>query len=124
MAKSPLTQMPGNVVAALATERARISAILESDAGKARPSLAVKLALHSTLDADTALNILTSSQPEKPYFESAMEREGGTGVNAGGAFAAAGSRGDPKAARLAEINGALAHYNQVKGYTVNVNHGG
>ena len=86
--------------------------------------MAVKLALHSSLDAQTALELLTSSQPEKPYFESAMEREGGTGVEAGGAFSAAANRGDPKAARLAELSGSMSHFNASKGYTVNANNGG
>lgn len=124
MAKSPQTQVPGIVAAALVADRARCRTILESDAGKARPSMAVKLALYSEMDATSALELLATASPEKPYFESAMDREGGTGVAAGGSFSAAASRGDPKAERLAEISGSMAHYNETKGYTVKVTNGG
>ena len=116
--------MPGNIVAAIAADRARISSILESDAGKARPSMAVKLALHTAMDAQTAMELLASSQPEKPYFAAAMEREGGSGVNASGVFSANASNNDPRSARLEELKGSMSHYNSTVGYTAKAQNGG
>lgn len=92
----------GDDNAAVASERLRISAILESAEGKRNPTMAQKLALYSPLDAETAKNILASAPAANPYL-AAMDREGPIGLNA----PVADFANDPKAARLKEIEQAV-----------------
>ena len=84
--------------AAIASERLRISSILESAEGKRNPAMAQKLALYSPLDAETAKDILASAPAANPYL-AAMEQQGPIGLNA----PVADFSNDPRAARLKEI---------------------
>ncbi|MGY3618417.1 hypothetical protein [Bradyrhizobium sp. USDA 10063] len=88
----------GDTNAAIASERLRISAILESAEGKRNPAMAQKLALYSTLDVDTAKSILAEAPAANPYLQ-AMDREGPVGLSA----ATLDVSNDPRAARLQEI---------------------
>lgn len=54
------------VQAGVSAERARISAILNCDEGRARPKLAAHLALNTGMDADAARGILAASAEEAP----------------------------------------------------------
>jgi len=90
--------VPSDDNAAIAGERLRICAILESAEGKRNPAMAQKLALYSALDAETAKDILASAPAANPYL-AAMEQQGPIGLNA----AVADFSNDPKAARLKEI---------------------
>lgn len=58
------TALTDGMKAGASAERARISAILASDEGKARPKLAAHLALSSTMSADEAKGILANSAVE------------------------------------------------------------
>lgn len=87
----------------LAAERLRVSAILESMEGKARPTLAAALALRSGMSTDEALAILKTAAPERhasaaESFAHALQAEA-IGLTVLGA----GPTGDPKEARLREI---------------------
>ncbi|MDA9523050.1 hypothetical protein XI06_22910 [Bradyrhizobium sp. CCBAU 11434] len=98
----------GEANAAIASERLRIAAILESPEGKRNPAMAQKLALGSALDAETARGILAEAPAANPYLLAAMDREGPIGLSAPTVDIA----GDPRAARLKEIQeGARARNN-------------
>lgn len=96
----------GDENAAIASERLRIAAILESPEGKRNPAMAQKLALGSVLDAETARSILAEAPAANPYL-AAMDREGPIGLSA----ATVDITGDPKAARLKEIEGSMQAFN-------------
>ncbi|KYK44301.1 hypothetical protein A1D31_36760 [Bradyrhizobium liaoningense] len=98
----------GEANAAIASERLRIAAILESAEGRRNPAMAQKLALGSALDAETARGILAEAPAANPYL-AAMDREGPIGLSASTVDIAA----DPRAARLKEIQeGARALNNE------------
>lgn len=97
----------GEVNAAIASERLRIAAILESPEGKRNPAMAQKLALGSALDAETARSILAEAPAANPYL-AAMDREGAIGLSA----AIVDIIGDPKAERLKEIEGSMKAFNK------------
>ena len=61
-------------------ERLRISAIIESPEGVLRPEVARKLALHSSLDATSAVELLRSVPIQNPYL-AAMQVEGPIGID-------------------------------------------
>ncbi|SFO17881.1 hypothetical protein SAMN05216330_102100 [Bradyrhizobium sp. Ghvi] len=98
--------------AAIAAERLRVAAILESAEGKRNPAMAQKLALYSVLDAETAIGILADAPSANPYLE-AMSKEGPIGL--GGAAVEVSN--DPKAARLRELGQSVAAFNAEKGWT-------
>ena len=102
----------GDENAAIASDRLRIAAILESPEGKRNPSMAQKLALYSVLDAETARSILAEAPPANPYLQ-ALEREGPLGLGA----AMVDISGDPKAARLKELSTVAEAFNAEKGWT-------
>lgn len=104
--KKPPT-VTGDENAAIASERLRISAILESPEGKRNPAMAQKLALGSALDAETARSILAEAPASNPYL-AAMDREGPIGLSA----ATVDITGDPKAARMKEIEGSMKAFNK------------
>ena len=83
----------------LASERLRISAILESPEGKRNPTLAHELALRSAMDAAAAVAILASAPAQNPYLE-AMNEHGPIGLTSA---ASGASSLDPKQARMAEM---------------------
>jgi len=101
----------GEVNAAIAGERARISAIIESPEGKRNPELAAELALRSSLDPESAKGILGKSPAQNPYLQ-AMSLQGKVDIDA----TAVGMSDDPKAARLAEIAGSMKAFNASRGY--------
>jgi hypothetical protein len=84
----------------LINERLRVSSILESPEGIARPRAAMQLALRSTMDPQSAIDMLRTIPVDNPYI-AAMEREGAVNVNAMGANPSI--NGDLKAKRLAEL---------------------
>ncbi|MGY3514169.1 hypothetical protein [Bradyrhizobium lupini] len=96
----------GEANAAIASERMRIRDILESAEGKRNPAMAQKLALDAALDVETARSILAEAPAANPYL-AAMDREGPVGLSA----AAVDITGDPKAARLQEIEGSMKVFN-------------
>jgi hypothetical protein len=60
-----------SVESLLAAERLRVSAILESDEGKARPLLAAELALRSPMSSDAAIALLSKAAPESRHASAA-----------------------------------------------------
>jgi hypothetical protein len=91
--------------AILMDERMRVSSILESPEGLARPKAALQLALRSTMDAQSAIDMLKTIPVDNPYI-AAMDLEGAVNVNAMGANPFV--TGDKKAKRLAELSANLA----------------
>ena len=110
MTKSPIkvnkAPVASDVAAALAAERMRISDILESEAGLKNPKLALQLALRSTMEAESAIDILAAS-PAQNFFLEAMAKFGPVGLNAATIPHAEGS----KEARLAEIKQSMESFN-------------
>jgi len=96
-ARKPVA-VPSDDNAAIASERLRIAAIIDSPEGKRNPAMASRLALYSPLDAEIAKDILASAPAANPYL-AAMEQQGPIGLNA----PVANFSNDPKAARLKEI---------------------
>jgi|APCry1669190731_1035312.scaffolds.fasta_scaffold20275_2 hypothetical protein len=107
-----IAAVSGDTNSAVFSERVRVAAILESPEGKRNPAMAAELALRTALDAEQARAILATAPAANPYI-AAMNREGPIGLDA----PTADMSGDPKAARLAEINGSMQAFNAVKGYT-------
>ena len=102
-----------DINAALAAERGRMVAIINSPEGLASPKAAMHLATKSNMAAPDVISLLREMKPvggDNPYV-AALERESVNlgGINVGSA-AAPGSR----EARLEEINGAMVHHNAVK----------
>jgi hypothetical protein len=98
----------GDINAAVLSERLRISSILES--GKHNPEMAATLALRTSLDVDTARDLLAKAPAANPYT-AAMDREGVVGLNSA---AADFSAPDPKAAREQEIKENMALFNAMR----------
>lgn len=113
MKTEALAAVSGETNAAVLAERLRVAAIIDSPEGKRNPAMANKLALYSSLDADTARSILADAPAANPYL-AAMDKEGPTGINGP---APASFSTDPKAERLEEIKANTAAYNAAKGYT-------
>lgn len=97
----------GEANAAIASERLRIAAILESPEGRRNPAMAQKLALGSALDAETARSILAEAPAANPYIL-ASEKECPIGLGA----ASVDINNDPKTARLKEIEGSMKAFNK------------
>lgn len=114
MTKSALKTVAASENAAIAAERLRVAAILESPEGKRNPSMAQKLALYSVLDAETAISILRDAPSANPYLE-AMSIQGPIGL--GGAAGVEVST-DPKAARMRELTQSVTAFNLEKGWTI------
>ena len=113
MSKSPTAvSLPGNVNAALAADRARIDAIVNSEEGLSRPKAALQLALRSSMGVNEAREFLALGPSESPYFEAAMGKEA---INLGGPNVGASVSGDARAARLAEISVSMKHFNATRG---------
>ncbi len=102
----------GDSNAAVLSERMRVSAILESPAGKRNVELATELALRTSLDAESAKAILAKTPIANPY-EAAMAKEGPIGLSAATADF---SPADPKEARLKEIKESMTAFNASRGY--------
>jgi hypothetical protein len=115
MAKMP-TINPGNINAALAVERQRISAIMESPEGLLRPEAARQLALRSTMDAQSAVDFLKTIPAANPYVL-AMQQQGP--IDLGGSNVGAPVSTDAKAKRMEEIEGSMAHFAADMGYKHN-----
>lgn len=98
--------------ASIASERLRISSILESAEGKRNPAMAQKLALYSVLDAETAKSILAEAPSANPYLQ-AMALEGPTGIGS----TLNEVSGDARTARERELSESMASFNASKGYT-------
>lgn len=99
MAKQTVESITASVMLA---ERMRISSILESPEGKARPDLAAALALRHNMDAASALELLRVAPEEKASAASSFLRAlGGEAIG----LSSLGSEVtlDKKAARIAEI---------------------
>lgn len=109
-----LAEVAGDLNAAVLSERLRISAILESAEGLRNPAMAQKLALYSSLDAETAKGILSTAPASNPFTE-AMNALGP--INLGGGATVETFNSNPKAARLKEIEGSMAAFNASNGYT-------
>ena len=84
----------------LINERLRVSSILESPEGLSRPKAARQIALRSTMDTESAIDMLRTIPIDNPYI-AAMDREGPVNVNAMGANPSI--TGDRKSKRIAEI---------------------
>ena len=65
---------------AILNERLRLSAIIESPEGILRPEVARKLALHSSIDAVSAVELMRSVPVASPYLR-AMDLEGPVGID-------------------------------------------
>jgi hypothetical protein len=95
---------PRQIEQLLAAERMRISAIIESEAGKLRPMLALELALRSPMSVDAATALLAKAAPEARHasaadsFQAALKGEA-IGLTSLGAEVAT----DKREARLKEI---------------------
>ena len=94
--------------AGASSERARIAAILDSDAGKERPAMARKLAMTTDMTAEAAAAFMADLPAEKPTTQtpSLAERHAAAGGGAGaegpgGAEAAAREFGAPFGAATA-----------------------
>lgn len=113
-----LAAVSGEENAAIFSDRARIRGILESPEGRRNPALANELALHTSLDVDTAKSILSKAPADNPYT-AAMNVQGPIG-GLGGTAATATFDNDPKAARKQEIAESMTRFNLEKGYTSKV----
>jgi hypothetical protein len=100
MSKSPVP-VTASASSALINERLRISSILESPEGLARPAAARQLALRSTMDVQSSIEMLQTIPVMNPYI-AAMALEGAVNINSVGGSTV--GRDDPKTKRLAEIN--------------------
>ena len=79
MAKSP-APVSASTNETLLGERLRIAAIIESAEGVLRPEVARKLALHSSMDSVSAVELMRSVPVANPYL-AAMQIEGPVGIN-------------------------------------------
>lgn len=111
-----LAAVSGDANAAVLSERLRVSAILESAEGKRNPALAQELALRSSLDAETARNILGKAPASNPYLD-AMDRQGPLNIGEGIGANVETFNSDPRAARLKEIEVSVAAFNADKNGT-------
>ena len=115
--KKPIQSAPRDmnvqIVAAIAGERARISSILESPQAKGRETTALKLALHSDMSADAAVDLLASTPSEQSPFARYMESVGPSGVS----VQQQAQHLDKRNARLAELKETAAHLSAARGYT-------
>lgn len=117
MAKpTKLAAVSGDANAAVLNERLRIHAILESAEGKRNPAMAQELALRTTLDAETARNILGKAPAANPFTE-AMSRQGPINIGDGIGANVETFVNDPRAARLKEIEVSVAAFNADKNGT-------
>ena len=85
----------------LLNERMRLSSILESPEGVLRPEVARKLALHSSMDATSAIELMKNIPVASPYL-AAMNLEGPIGIDSLSG-ASPNSAADKKQKRIAEI---------------------
>lgn len=102
-----IAPVSGDENAAAFTERARISAILESPEGQRNPEMAREFALRTPLSADTAKAILAKTPPANPYLAALAKLTPS-------AIATSEPKlieGDAKAARLAEISETMTAIN-------------
>ena len=65
--KIPNAKIAGNANEAIMADRLRVSTILESPEGIARPRIAQHLALRSNMDATSALELLRATPVDNPY---------------------------------------------------------
>ena len=96
------------VTIALTEQALRVGSILQSSEAEGRRDLAMTMALHSTLSAESAIALLRSAPREHSSadrFLQAMAREGEIGVDSSGAQPSL----DKRAARMLEIAGAAKH---------------
>jgi hypothetical protein len=105
----------GELNAAVLSERLRVSAILESAEGKRNPAMANQLALRTSLDAEAARGILAQAPSSNPYLDS-MSRQGPINLGDGIGANVETFTNDPKAARMKEIKGSMASFNETQGF--------
>ena len=77
MARNPVSASTNET---LLGERLRIAAIIESAEGVLRPEVARKLALHSSMDATSAVELMRSVPVANPYL-AAMNIEGPVNID-------------------------------------------
>ena len=77
MARNPVSAATNET---LLGERLRIAAIIESAEGVLRPEVARKLALHSSMDSVSAVELMKSVPVANPYL-AAMNIEGPVSIN-------------------------------------------
>jgi hypothetical protein len=99
MPKSPVP-ISGTASSVLLGERLRIASIVESPEGLARPAAALQLALRSTMDVQSSIEMLRTIPVTNPYI-AAMALEGAVNVNSVGGSSVGGD--DAKTKRLAEL---------------------
>ena len=88
----------------LVEDRIRISGILESEEGKARPTLAAELALRSPMSKAAAIALLSKAAPESRHASAAEAFARALKAEAIGlTVLGAAPTGDAKEERLAEI---------------------
>lgn len=104
-----IAAVSGETNAAVLTERARISAILESPEARRNPEMAQEFALRTPLSADQAKALLAKTPTANPYLAVlAKETPSAIATNEPNLV-----EGDAQAARLVEIReGAVAMNNQ------------
>lgn len=104
-----IAPVSGEANAAAVSERARISAILESVEAKRNPEMAQEFALRTPLSADQAKALLAKAPAANPYL-AAMAKEGPVGIEAN---APNFTEGDAMEARKEEIRlNAIAFNNE------------
>ena len=99
--KIPTAKIAGTANDAILADRLRVSAILESKEGLARPRIAQQLALRSNMDADSALELLRSTPVDNPYV-AAMDALGPVNIESF-ASVAPPTPEDKRAKRLTEL---------------------
>lgn len=120
---TPAEVLPANIGEAIAQERLRILAILDSEAAATHPALAKRLALHSHMGADEALAMLAAVPPEAPAavdqsriasaFIGAMEA---TAAQLNVAPSLGGMPLNKKEARRAELEATGRAFGESKGF--------
>jgi hypothetical protein len=115
MSRTKPPAVSGDTNASVLSERMRISAILESVEGKRNPTMAATLALRTSLDVDTAKSLLATAPAANPFTE-AMNRQGPINIGDGIGANIETFSSDPRAARLAEIEGSMKSFNASRGF--------
>lgn len=104
--------MKAETATAVAGERARISAILESPEAKGREGTALRLALHSDMEVAEAIDLLATTPKSENPFVSYMDKVGHSGLPA----QSGPVPNNERAQRTAEIAAAAAHVKRARGY--------
>jgi hypothetical protein len=108
-----LAPVSGDVNAAVASERLRVIAILESAEGRRNPAMANQLALRTSLDAEAARGILAQAPSSNPYLD-AMSVQGPINIGDGIGASVETFTNDQRATRLKEIEVGMKAFNDDK----------